>query len=606
MLIKSINWIITDACNLRCKHCDIWKLPAKMATNNLVQKLLADTVVEKSYAHYGKAFDISLGGGEPFAHPELQEIVAKTNQKYPGALKSISTNGVLTKRIFLFLKNNPGLNLKINISVDGLKEIHDQIRGIQGAFQKTIQTIRVIKRVFPYQRIEMKMTIMRDNVLQIAPVYQLSRKLGCSFSCKPADSLDNYTNRNSKLSLLFKEEEVCSIRNQAFSVADGMLKNKEYKKARFTKDIPFHISGKRKHPSCSVLWEHITVMANGDVFFCIKEKRVGNILDNYLIAMETAPKEFLCKSCMLMCGSFKDYDEAPYDEKVANIEATLKCNLRCSMCTQKELQTPGETMSFEPFSDLARKNAFDHVSFVGGESFMNTDIFRMMDLLDSKGISYELTTNGTLFTGSIKKKLKACIGLKKINFSLDGLEKYHDAIRGKGVFKKAVKALMYSNKYWNIAVASIIRADNLSILLDLRKYLNAHDISSQKFIYVMNISGPALQDSLKRVPGLKIQGPKCNDQVRSACDLERLFSELEGIAPDVSFEPRIMRTDTEEFLKDEPIGECKQLRQLRYNPEGERIICEFIRNAHAAELQNSVQGARLPICAHCCKMDSLK
>ncbi|MCK5178932.1 MAG: radical SAM protein, partial [Candidatus Omnitrophica bacterium] len=400
---------------------------------------------------------------------------------------------------------------------------------------------------------------MRDNVLQIAPVYQLSRKLGCSFSCKPADSLDNYTNRNSKLSLLFKEEEVCSIRNQAFSVADGMLKNKEYKKARFTKDIPFHISGKRKHPSCSVLWEHITVMANGDVFFCIKEKRVGNILDNYLIAMETAPKEFLCKSCMLMCGSFKDYDEAPYDEKVANIEATLKCNLRCSMCTQKELQTPGETMSFEPFSDLARKPAFDHVSFDGGESFMNTDIFRMMDLLDSKGISYELTTNGTLFTGSIKKKLKACIGLKKINFSLDGLEKYHDAIRGKGVFKKAVKALMYSNKYWNIAVASIIRADNLSILLDLRKYLNAHDISSQKFIYVMNISGPALQDSLKRVPGLKIQGPKCNDQVRSACDLERLFSELEGIAPDVSFEPRIMRTDTEEFLKDEPIGECKQL-----------------------------------------------
>ena len=604
MLIKSINWIITDACNLRCKHCDIWKLPAKMAIDNLTEKLLSDTVVEKSYAYYGKAFDISLGGGEPFAHPELQEIVSKIDQKYPGALKSISTNGILTKKIFRFLKNNPGLNLKINISVDGLENIHDKIRGVQGAFQKTIQTIRVIKRVFPHQRIEMKMTIMRDNFLEISRVYHFSRKLGCFFSCKPADSMNNYTNRDAKLSLAFKEEEACAIRNQIFSVADGMLKNKEYKKARFTKDIPFHVSGKRKHSSCSVLWEHITVMANGDVFFCVKERKAGNILDNYLAAMETASKEFRCQSCMLMCGSFKDYDEAPYDEKTANVEATLKCNLSCSMCTQKELQTSGETMSFECFSKLVQEYALDHVSFIGGESFINTNIFRMMNLLDSKGISYELTTNGTLFTGRNRMALKKCVGLKKITFSLDGTEKYHDDVRGKGVFKKAVKALSYSKKYWNVAVASIIKTDNLSILPDLRKYLNACSISSQKFIYAMNISGPAIQDSLKKIPGLKIQAPKCNDQVRSSRDLEHLFSGLEEIAPDVSFEPRVMRTDTEKFLRDEPIGWCKQLQQLRYNPEGGRIICEFIRNVHTEELNSRVKAARLPICAHCCKMDS--
>ena len=116
-------------------------------------------------------------------------------------------------------------------------------------------------------------------------------------------------------------------------------------------------------------------MVNGDIFFCIKEKKAGNIFKGPLAVMETKPKKFQCKSCMLMCGSFKDYDETSYKENVANIEATLKCNLKCSMCTQKELQDSGADMSSECFSNLLQKYNFDHVSFIGGETFLNPDIF---------------------------------------------------------------------------------------------------------------------------------------------------------------------------------------------------------------------------------------
>ena len=75
MLIKSINWIITDVCNLKCNHCDIWQLPKAMADERLIQKVLNDPLVSASYNHYRDDFDISLGGGEPFAHPNLQEFV---------------------------------------------------------------------------------------------------------------------------------------------------------------------------------------------------------------------------------------------------------------------------------------------------------------------------------------------------------------------------------------------------------------------------------------------------------------------------------------------------------------------------------------------------
>ena len=350
MLIKSINWIITDACNLRCKHCDIWKLSSQMMSDGLVEKLLTDPVVEKSYNYYGKKFDIGLGGGELFIYPKLQEIVTRLNQKYPGSLKSLSTNGVLTKRIVRFLKNNPGLNLKLNISIDGLKDTHDKIRGVPGAFDKTIQTVRIIKHYFPRQRIELKMTIMRDNFSEISDVYRLSQRLGCAFTCKPLDYMEHYTNRVSVVSTAFEENEICSIRNQLFPIADELLRNREYKKARFTKDIPFHIFGKRKHVSCSVLWDHIIVMVNGDVFFCPKEEKAGNIFNNSLIEMETKPKDFKCKSCILMCGSYKDYENVSYQETVVNVDATLECNLRRAMCTQKELRAPGTAMKSDNFS----------------------------------------------------------------------------------------------------------------------------------------------------------------------------------------------------------------------------------------------------------------
>lgn len=603
MLIKSINWIITDACNLRCKHCDIWKLSAQMTDSDLVEKLLADPVVNQSYNHYGKEFDISLGGGEPFAHPKLQDIVTRIDQKYKGSLKAISTNGVLTKKILRFLYHNSKLNFKLNMSIDGLQNTHDQIRGVPGAFNKTIKTIRMIKQLFPRKKIEIKMTIMRDNFSEIHDVYSLSQELGCSFSCKQAENMKYYTNRHSDIPTSFNVKELCSIRNQLFPIADKMRRTKEYKKSRFTKDLPFHLSLSKKHSSCSVLWEHITVMVNGDIFFCIKEKKAGNITKKPLEEMRTKIKNFKCKSCMLMCGSFKDYTAFPYREAVANVEATLKCNLACDMCTQKELQESGKAMKFTAFATLIQKYHLEHVSFIGGESFTNPEFFRMTKLLDTKGITYELTTNGTLFTEENKKSLKKCIGLKKINFSLDGLEKYHDSVRGKGVFKKAIKALLFSQKFFNVSVASIVRADNLSFLPDLCKFLKAYSNIPHKFIYAMDISDSARQNSLAKIPRLEITGPKCDFQVKNFNDLKHFFHVLEDISSRASYEPKIMRNQTKEFLKNKPTGKCKQLNQLRFDPYGKKIICEFIRNVHNPKLQEKIKKAKLSICIHCCKMD---
>ena len=171
-LIKSINWIITDKCNAKCIHCDIWKSGSRSSVYLPdVKKVLNDRLILDSYREYGQNFDISLCGGEPFLLENLQEIVNTIENRLPGSFKAITTNGLCTNSILKFVNENRGLNFKLNISIDGLGGIHDRIRGIKGAFNKTTDTILKIRKINPRQKVELKFT----SVVVLVPTFPTDR-----------------------------------------------------------------------------------------------------------------------------------------------------------------------------------------------------------------------------------------------------------------------------------------------------------------------------------------------------------------------------------------------------------------------------------------------
>jgi len=615
-LIKSINWIITNKCNSRCTHCDIWQNEDENELDiNDIKKILNDEIVRRSYEKYKKSFDISLGGGEPFLRQDLQEIVDLIEKRFPDSFKAISTNGLLTRRILRFLNQNRDLKLKLNISLDGIGKTHDKIRGLDGAFNRTVYTILQIRRLFPDQEIEIKLTLLPQNYNQILAVYRLSTRLKCDFSFKPAEDMQNYTNKVKSLNLKFTKAQLCKIRNQSFKIADMMYERGDYKKSRFSRDIPFYLANKKRPSACSVPKEHLTIMPNGDSFFCIKEAKSGNIMEKPIKGMKRMAKNFKCKSCMLMCGSFKDYTDEFFEMKTANIETTLNCNLNCKMCTQRELRNFVEPdMSIIKFEEIMEKHKdITHVSFVGGEPFLNKDFFKMMDYLDIKGVTYEVTTNGTLVDLNTLKKLKDCIGLKKINFSLDGLRQYHDKERGPGVFDKCASALEAAKDFFDVNVCTVVKKDNIKEIPKLCEDLAGKGIKNQKLIYGMNLSKKAREESQKIIPKLKIQGPKLDNQVKDYTVLIKLFNSLEKISKEnkikINFEPDAMQSNPKSFLerdlvKDKEI-QCKQLNQLRFNSAGERIICEFIRNPFGLEVSRRLKSNLLPICNDCCKLENV-
>jgi len=602
-LIRSLNWIITDCCNLQCIHCDIWKKDQSQPSLDEIERFLEDSSLAASYEKYGSDFDISLGGGEPL------DLI---NRYYPGSLKSVTSNGTLTANMGDFLKRCSHLDFKLNISIDGMADVHDRIRGIPGSFKKTLDTIKEVRKNYPHQRIEIKMALLPLNHNQILKVYKLSRKLGCDFSFKPAEYIKNYTNTKKMLIFDFDKAQICTIRNQCFRLSEIMYRKGDYRKARFYQDIPFYLSGKKKPVSCSVLRDHLTMMPDWKSFFCLFNESAGNVLANGIIGLSLHEDDAKpCSSCMLMCGSYKDYSSDYFERKTANIESTNRCNLDCDMCTQKGVRYgKPKNMPIEVFRNIIKIHSPDHVSFVGGEPFLTNNIFAMMQYLDKMGITYEVTTNGTLLDDSAVNRLKDCIGLRKVIFSLDGMREIHDNIRGRGVFDSCVSSLRQVKRFSEVEVSTVIRADNLEDIPLLSRYLAIMGIRKHRLVYGMDISKEAVRDSKTALSSISVKGPGFDASLKDPVLLKGLIGSMDKIEAErnitVLYEPALLKGRIEDFISGELAAKdklcCRQLNQLRFDADGSRIVCEFIRNSYSDVLKQKISDRMLPICSSCCKL----
>lgn len=124
---------------------------------------------------------------------------------------------------------------------------------------------------------------------------------------------------------------------------------------------------------------------------------------------------------------------------------TRKCNLRCVHCySHSENRNYEGELSYDEgitlIDDLARFGS-PVILFSGGEPLVRPDVLELIQHAVDRGLRAVLSTNGTLITKMIAKKLKE-IGLSYVGISLDGLDDRHDAFRGvQGTFLKVMKAI---------------------------------------------------------------------------------------------------------------------------------------------------------------------
>ena len=99
------------------------------------------------------------------------------------------------------------------------------------------------------------------------------------------------------------------------------------------------------------------------------------------------------------------------------IEPTTACNLDCKICMRRNLERPTSFLSFDNFKKILDSGNFRYVGLHGwGESLLNKQLFEMIRYAESKGVSTNITTNGTLLQENIDNVLSG--GLREIAFGI--------------------------------------------------------------------------------------------------------------------------------------------------------------------------------------------
>ncbi|MGG7178444.1 radical SAM/SPASM domain-containing protein [Clostridium paraputrificum] len=128
---------ITKRCDLRCKHCY-----GEAGGINNIQLTEEEIYSILDNLHDG-CKNISLTGGDPMCHPKIKEII-----KYCmllGFETTLITNGMRIDNEWASWLSKAGIK-RVKLSLDGSTSyMHDELRGIKGAFDKLMSSMKYLK-----------------------------------------------------------------------------------------------------------------------------------------------------------------------------------------------------------------------------------------------------------------------------------------------------------------------------------------------------------------------------------------------------------------------------------------------------------------------------
>jgi radical SAM protein with 4Fe4S-binding SPASM domain len=132
----SVVWSLSHRCNLMCKHC--YQNASQRSSDELT--LGEQFKIIDQLAQAGVSL-VVLSGGEPLTNPNLGALIQRVKEQKMAV--SIDSNGVLLNKETVQHLRQLGVD-SIELSLDSVHaEAHDSFRGLDGAFQKTLEAVEL-------------------------------------------------------------------------------------------------------------------------------------------------------------------------------------------------------------------------------------------------------------------------------------------------------------------------------------------------------------------------------------------------------------------------------------------------------------------------------
>jgi len=269
----------TENCQAKCISCDYWKSRWEdgITTDRAVQLLneFADAGIRS----------LRLTGGEPLLRRDLFQILSRANSSRFKRI-ILQTNGLLIKKLHKEINDSPISD--ICVSVDGMKETNDRIRGIDGYFDLAFEGVKLLRN----KQVMFAVTLNGLSASELEKLAEAAHAVGAGVQHNIL-SRSLYFIKGADLSAMWPEtQEVADITRFARDTLKRPAYEVDYIR-RYYGHEPL------EEPPCVLGYLQMFVLSNGDVMTgCYSLKPVGNILRD---SLETVlASEAYAKQCEAM------------------------------------------------------------------------------------------------------------------------------------------------------------------------------------------------------------------------------------------------------------------------------------------------------------------
>ncbi len=306
----SISILLTNRCNARCVHCDIWKNRGREDTPAVPEWKTVLTDLRRWLGPVGIAFT----GGEALLRPYTPELIAHAASL--GLFVELLTHGWWEdqSRIENAALANPG---RITVSLDGIGDLHNVVRGRDKFYDKTLASIETMLRVRRERglgfAIRLKTVIMDQNLEAVHEVARFASRDGMRVFYQPVEQ--NYNTpedpRWFERSANWPRDPEKAVRAVERLIAlkrEGLHIDNSYEQLRAM--IPYfrnpaalrvsvqaHTAHEKRTP-CAAL-TNMQIMPNGDVLACYSMPPIGNFTQTPIREMWRGRKPWWREGCCL-------------------------------------------------------------------------------------------------------------------------------------------------------------------------------------------------------------------------------------------------------------------------------------------------------------------
>ncbi len=284
-----------NRCNCRCLMCDIWKIrqTREITAPDLEPHLESLRRLKTRW--------VVFSGGEPLLHSDLAALGKLLRAE--GIRVTLLTAGVILARCAGSVAESVD---DVIVSLDGPREIHDEIRGLAKAFARLAQGIAALRGVRPQIPISARCTVQRRNFRHLRATVKAAQGLGLnSISFLAADVITPAFNRpegwteERRAEIALDVEEVLDLTTEIESLIAECRNEIEsgfvVESAAKLRRIVLHFRSQLGQtapvaPRCNAPWVSAVVEADGTVRPCFFHSPIGNLSKGRLHEIVNSPK----------------------------------------------------------------------------------------------------------------------------------------------------------------------------------------------------------------------------------------------------------------------------------------------------------------------------